>query len=227
VLTGEDVCAALDPLGTAEAGAARAALRGRVAGDDAAFDRLYPDHVRRLSWLHWTPVAVASRAAVLLAPEPGMRVLDAGAGPGKLCCLGALGHGGTWHGIELNPSLCAAATAAAARLGVADRTRFDAGDMHELDWRRYDSLYFYNPFEAVVFGGPATGDRWAAFADQVARTQARLAGLSRGTRVVTFHGFGGAMPPGFARAAVETIGDGELALWIKQRRPGPARVISG
>src|SRR5690242_21503485 len=32
------------------------ALRERVAIDDAAFDQLYPDAVRRLSIVHWTPV---------------------------------------------------------------------------------------------------------------------------------------------------------------------------
>src|SRR6185369_2785667 len=92
--------------GGAMKAAARAvleALRWRIPIEDLAFDRLYPDHVRRLSPVHWTTVPVALRAAALLAPEAGMRVLDIGAGPGKLCCVGALAYGGTWHGIELNP----------------------------------------------------------------------------------------------------------------------------
>src|SRR5882724_9352746 len=66
------------------------ALRKRNAVDDAAFDQLYSEDVRRLSGVHWTPVSVALRAVELLAPEAGMRVLDVGAGAGKLCCLGAL-----------------------------------------------------------------------------------------------------------------------------------------
>jgi hypothetical protein len=201
---------------TDEPRAVAAALRWRVPVDDAVFDRLYPDHVRRLSTVHWTPVAIAQRAAALLAPEPGMRVLDVGAGPGKLCCVGALGHGGTWHGIELNPTLVEAGAAAARRLGIERSTRFSAGDMCQLDWDRFDSLYFYNPFESLLFGGPADDDRWTVFADRVARTEERLSELSSGTRVVTFHGFGGEMPSSYALSFTEAIDDGELALWIKQ-----------
>jgi SAM-dependent methyltransferase len=194
-------------------------LRWRIPVEDLTFDRLYPDHVRRLSPVHWTPVSVALRAAALLAPEPGMRVLDVGAGPGKLCCVGALAYGGTWHGIELNPALVAAATTTAKWLEVDHCTTFDAGDMQQVDWDRFDSLYFYNPFETLLFGcGTADHASWAVFADQVARTEERLSELSAGTRVVTFHGFGGEMPSSFALAFTEAIGDGQLALWIKQPR---------
>lgn len=193
------------------------ALRWRVAVDDLTFDQLYPEHVRRLSPVHWTPVAVALRAAALLAPEAGMRVLDVGAGPGKLCCIGALAYGGTWHGIELDPALVAAATAVASWLEIDQRTSFHAGDMQQLDWDRFDSLYFYNPFETLLFGfGSADPKSWAVFADQVARTEERLSALSTGTRVVTFHGFGGEMPSSFALTFREAIGEGELALWVKQ-----------
>ena len=202
---------------TAIAGAVLTALRSRIAVDDAVFDQLYPDEVARLSGVHWTPVAVALRAAVLLAPEPGMRVLDVGAGAGKLCCLGAVSRPGTWHGIERDPALVAVATRIARWLEVSGRTRFDAGDALAADWRGYDSLYLYNPFESQRFGGGfAHAARGAGFAEQVARTEALLGGLAPGTRVVTFHGFGGTMPPGFALATLEDVDGGRLALWIKR-----------
>lgn len=198
------------------------ALRDRVAVDDAAFDRLYPDAVARLSMVHWTPVAVALRAAALLAPIAGMRVLDIGAGAGKLCCLGAVVHAGVWHGIERDPGLVAAATAIAERLEVGHCTRFAAGDALAADWRGFDSLYLYNPFESQRFGGGfarAAGD--AGFGEQVAATEARLGELAPGTRVVTFHGFGGEMPDDFALAQLEEVDGGELALWIKRSGPRP------
>jgi SAM-dependent methyltransferase len=201
--------------------AVRDALRDGAALDDEAFDQLYPEHIRRLSRVHWTPMEVAVRAAELLAPEPGMRVLDVGAGPGKLCCVGALTRGGTWHGIEIDPGLVAVAVAAARSLAVARRIRFHGGDMYGLDWQRYDSLYLYNPFESLLFSGAGRG---AVFADQVARAEQRLSALPAGTRVVTFHGFGGAMPSSFALRATERFGAGALALWVQQPgvRAGPA-----
>jgi predicted RNA methylase len=210
---------------TAGVGAVREALRARVPVDDPEFDRLYPEHVRRLSTVHWTPVSVALRAAELLAPEPGARVLDVGAGAGKLCCVGALACGGTWHGIEIDPALVAAATTTARRLEVDHRTWFEAGEMDQLDWGRYDSLYFYNPFESLLFGTARhAGDAgWVAFADQVARAEARLSELPTDTRVVTFHGFGGEMPSSFERTFVEAIGDAELALWVQQPRSRAGR----
>src|SRR3954452_18195742 len=65
------------------------ALRSGAAVPDAEFDRLFPDELRDRSYLHWTPVEVAVRAAELLAPSPrGIRVLDVGAGVGKLCLIG-------------------------------------------------------------------------------------------------------------------------------------------
>jgi predicted RNA methylase len=197
--------------------AVRDALGRRAAVEDREFDCLFPDHIRRLSVVHWTPVAVALRAAALLAPEPGMQIADLGAGPGKLCCIGALARGGAWHGIEQNPLLVAAAEALAVRLDAA--ARFVAADMMQLDWDRYDSLYLYNPFEADLFGaGRPDHAGWTAFADLVARTEERLSALSTGTRVVTFHGFGGELPSSFALAFSEAIGDGELALWIRRPR---------
>lgn len=202
---------------TAEARAVLTALRRRIAIDDAVFDRLYPDDVCRLSAVHWTPVSVALRAAELLAPEAGMRVLDIGAGAGKLCCLGAVSRDAAWHGIERDPALVAVAIRTARWLEADGRTRFDAADALESDWRGYDSLYFYNPFESQLFGGGfARAAGGAGFAGEVARAEARLGELSPGTRVVTFHGFGGEMPAGFARALAETIDGGELALWIKR-----------
>jgi SAM-dependent methyltransferase len=204
------------------AAAVLAALRARSALDDAAFDALYPDAVRRLSIVHWTPVAVALRAAALLAPIAGMRVLDVGAGAGKLCCLGAVIHAGTWHGIERDPALVAVAAEIARDLEVDHCTRFCAGDALTTDWRGYDGVYLYNPFESQRFGGGfARAAGGAGYAEQVAAAEARLAELEPGTRVVTFHGFGGEMPPEFALAELEEIEGGELALWIKRAGTGP------
>lgn len=224
-----DECAASDERGsisdvtchraqgmTDAATAVLASLHGEGEISDAMFDQLYPDDVARLSAVHWTPVGVALRAAELLAAEPGMCVLDVGAGAGKLCCVGAVCHAATWHGIEHDPALVAVAVRTAQRLEVADRTRFDAGDALDVDWRGYDGVYLYNPFESQLFGGGFARAAGPGFAEQVARTEERLAGLAAGTRVVTFHGFGGTMPPGFALAGLEDTGGGRLALWIKR-----------
>jgi hypothetical protein len=196
-----------------------AALRWRSAVPDRVFDRLYPKRVRELSSVHWTPVSVALRAADWLAPEAGARVLDVGSGAGKLCCIGAVARGGTWHGVERDPALVQVANAAAKRLDLQRSTMFSAGEMEVVDWRSFDSLYFYNPFAAILFGEApfAKAVRWSMLTDQIARTEAHLADLSVGTRVVTYEGFGGDIPDSYLLTQTEMIGDGRLALWIKQR----------
>ena len=202
-----------------------AALRWRSAVPDRVFDRLYPEQVRRLSSVHWTPVSVALRAAEWLAPEAGARVLDVGSGPGKLCFIGAVARGGTWHGVERDPALVQVANAAAKRLDLERSTKFSAGEMEMVDWSSFDSLYFYNPFAAILFGEApfAKAVRWSMLTDQIARTEAHLADLSVGTRVVTYEGFGGDMPDGYVLTHAEEIGNGQLALWIKQRSTRRAR----
>jgi SAM-dependent methyltransferase len=198
--------------------AIRQAMTWRVAIPDAVFDRLYQRPVRAMSAVHWTPVSVALRAAEWLAPEPGLRVLDVGSGAGKMCCIGALATGGRWIGVEREPSLVAAAERLATLLELGDRVRFIRGDMEQVAWSNFDSLYFYNPFELVLHDcvRAELPHRWALLATELERASDALADLPSGTRVVTFHGYGGDMPSGFALAAAERAAAGQLALWIKQ-----------
>jgi SAM-dependent methyltransferase len=208
--------------------AIREAMQWRIAIPDAAFDQLYRAPVRAMSAVHWTPVAVALRAAEWLTPEPGLRVLDVGSGAGKVCCIGALATEGRWVGVEREPTLVAAADALALKLELGDRVRFVCGDMEQVRWKDFDSLYFYNPFELVLYGGvPAElPHRWALLGNELERVAAALSELPSGTRVVTFHGYGGDMPSGFALAAAERAAAGHLALWIKQTtRRSPSRMI--
>ena len=180
---------------------------------DRAFDRLIPDNLRHLSVAHWTPVSVAVRAASLLCPTRHTRVLDVGAGVGKVCAIGALSNSGTWVGVEHHAALVGTANRLARALGISDRAKFLHADVFSIDWTEYDALYLYNPFELTLFDAPASRTV------QIARVQQRLAALPPSTRVVTFHGFGGVMPPTFSllyHERIPVVGL-DLALWIQRR----------
>lgn len=192
------------------------ALRRRGPVSDAEFDQVFPDELRDRSYLHWTPVAVAIRAAELLAPSPDVRVLDVGAGVGKVCLIGALVTGAMWWGIEQDAVQVAAANHAAWALDITPRTRFVHGDGSRLAWDEFDAFYFYNPFGTVMLAPHASPFvRYATIQSTLHRVEQRLAATRPGTRVATFYGFGGHLPAGFTRLAREPAGDDALELWVR------------
>jgi SAM-dependent methyltransferase len=209
---------------TRDALAVRDALAQRIAVSDAELDQVFPEELRDRSHMHWTPVAIAMRAAELLAPTPSARVLDVGAGVGKVCLVGALVTGATWWGIEQDPVLVAAAKHAAWALDVDRRTRFVQGDGSRLAWDEFDALYFYNPFSTLMLAPHASPFvRYATIQSTLRRIEQRLASARAGMRVVTYYGFGGKWPPGYTRILREPAGGDALELWIREDPAGHVR----
>ena len=193
------------------------ALRHRLVIEDPTFDRVFPAAMRFRSWLHWTPVEVALRAAALLAPGPRHKVLDVGCGVGKLCLVGAATSQASWFGIDRDLEMIRAAKTAATRLHVEHRTHFMCAEITSLDWSSFDSFYFFNPFAEILGAGP--GDALARRQRYVATiefVQQQLARAGRGTRVVTYYGIGGDMPRSYRLVHHERARENELCLWIKR-----------
>ena len=85
------------------------------------------------------------RDAEMCVPEPGTKVLDAGAGPGKFCLIGSLVTEGEFFGIEQRRTLVDTAREIAERYKIS-RVHFDCGNVIDFDWNPFDSIYLYNPF---------------------------------------------------------------------------------
>ncbi len=196
--------------------------RTRVVDADVAFDLELPRRVQTKAAIHFTPVAVARRAAQLLVDRAGMRVLDVGAGAGKFCLVAAREIPTcTFVGIELRPHLVHTARKLAQRLDVKN-VEFLDGDALSLDWSTYDAFYFYNPFGERVHETEHVLDRtidldpWT-FLPTVTAVGERLAAARLGTRLVTYHGFGAPPPHQYDLADSFPIATDRLELWIKQR----------
>jgi cyclopropane fatty-acyl-phospholipid synthase-like methyltransferase len=199
------------------------ALRHGSPLADPMFDLIFPAEQRLRSWVHWTPIDVALRASALLAVRPGARVLDIGAGVGKLCLIGALTTDASWFGIELDANMVDAARAAAALLGVEQRATFVRADATLVEWDTVDSIYLFNPFAEGLFAHASDPlERRDTYVAYVAAVQRRLHAAPGGTRVVTYFGFGGEMPPGYELVHRELARDDELCVWERRRRPTPA-----
>lgn len=196
---------------------ARRLERGEIVSD-RAFDEVYPLPVRQRSRLYWTPVEIAVRAAQMLAHEPGSTILDIGAGVGKFCLVAAAAVRSEVRGIEHRAHLVDVARAAAAKLGVTPS--FEHGSLDRLDMSGIGGVYLYNPFSENLCSPAERLDASVElsehrFRKDVAATELLLDRARVGTRVVTYCGFGGEMPDGYALIARER--QGQLELWVKDR----------
>lgn len=186
---------------------------------DFDFDRVYPPAIRAVSSSFWTPVAVAMRAAELLAPSPSSRVLDVGSGVGKLCTIGALVTRATFVGVEHRPHFVELAEQSARLLG-ARGARFLCKDAKAVRIEDYDALYFFNPFEENLWPPEDRLDASvqlspARYEAEVLQTERLLDAAPTGVRVVTYHGFGGKMPSSYRLLRSEYVHTGRLELWTK------------
>jgi SAM-dependent methyltransferase len=185
--------------------------------EDEKFDHVYPPHIRQLSGLFWTPVAVAAEAARLLVAKPATRVLDVGCGAGKFCLIAATVTDGEFTGVEQREELVTAARAAAAQLR-AGGVDFLHANVMDVAFADYEAFYIFNPFEEHLHGYRI--DKAVALAPELFKRYTnyvsdQLGKQPLGTRVVTYMGYADDIPACYD-CEVTFFGD-DLKLWIKNR----------
>ncbi len=190
--------------------------------NERSLENYLPADLQVKASMHFTPASLAREIAKLLAPAPGATVLDVGAGAGMFCIAAALARRRSrFVGVEWRPRLVGVATELAARFR-AHNASFVLGDALDLDWSAYDAFYLYNPFAEHVMESPFVIDRSVAleptrYEHYVTGVQDRLAAAPLGTRVATYHGFGGEMPPSYVLAEHHVYGADRVELWVKAR----------
>ncbi len=198
--------------------------------DDLYFDRIYPDWYRTRSRLHWTPLPVIRRALELLSggaskggdrhAAQGLRILDVGSGAGKFCIAGSvLLPGARLTGIEQRPHFVQLSRDITHHYAL-QRITWVLGDLVDIDWSLFDGVYLFNPFQEhktryqrIDHSIPLSD---ATYAEHIRKTERKLLTLRPGSRVVTYHGFGGVIPPRFRKIADEYCFRGPLQCWLKE-----------
>ena len=184
---------------------------------DRVFNSLYPKLIQEVAEKHWTPLAVAEKAAAFLAASPDAKVLDIGSGSGKFCLMAGHNHPlSLFYGIEQRANLVALSTDLAEKLKL-DNVFFICDNITNIDFSAYDSFYFYNSFYENITGTQKI-DFSVKYSEELYNYYNRflykqLAKRPAGTRLVTYHSFGSEIPPGFE--VVHTDYNEFLKFWIK------------
>ncbi|CAN5515515.1 hypothetical protein BH20VER1_BH20VER1_14380 [soil metagenome] len=203
---------------------AQEAAGGEVTDvEDEKFDLIYPEKIRRLSAIFWTPVRIAAVAAKLLVVKPETRVLDVGCGAGKFCLLGAQLTEGRFTGVEQRLHLVETARHAAAKLQL-DGVEFLHRNVLELSFADYEAFYIFNPFDENFYSSHRI-DQQVALAPELFRRYSayvadQLGERPHGTRVVTYMGYADEIPSCYS--CEQTAFGEDLKLWIKRREYDPS-----
>jgi SAM-dependent methyltransferase len=184
---------------------------------DVVFDDLYPEHIREMSAMHWTPVDIARKAGNFLA-IPNARVLDIGSGVGKFCLTAGFFHPGTiFYGVEQREELYNFAEIAKAEIDLSN-VSFIHGNLTDLDFSGFDHFYFYNSFyeniepdSRIDYAVKTSFELYHRYSRLVYEM---LDKKPQETRLVTFHAQDSQIPSGYQ--LVNNSYSSVLKMWIKE-----------
>jgi cyclopropane fatty-acyl-phospholipid synthase-like methyltransferase len=174
-------------------------------------------HIQEVAEKHWTPIAVAEKAAAFLAVSDDVKILDIGSGSGKFCLTAAHLYPQTlFYGIEQRPGLVSLSQELAKKLEL-ENVIFLCNNITKVDFSRYDHFYFYNAFYENIAGTQKI-DNDIIYSEDLYNYYNRylykqLDKMPAGTRLVTYHSFGKEVPKSFE--IVHTDYNEYLKFWVK------------
>lgn len=184
---------------------------------DRQFNKLYPQPMQVLARRHWTPLAVARKAAEYLAEADNVKILDIGSGVGKFCISAAYYRpNAQYYGIEQRQSLVDYADEARTMLGLHN-VQFVQGNFTQLNFKDYHHFYFFNSFYENLIGTERI-DESIAYSGELFKYYTRyfiqrLDEMPAGTKLVTYHSNDEEVPGSFNLVKADV--NGLLKYWIK------------
>jgi SAM-dependent methyltransferase len=185
--------------------------------NDAKLHQLYPEHIRSLARMHWSPLYITQKVVAFLSPNDKVKVLDIGSGVGSFCLAGAFYKPAvSFFGVEQRKKLVEHAETAQKKLGF-ENIQFIHGNFTQLDLNEFDHFYFYNSFFENLDGTDKI-DNEIVYSKELYNYYSiylynQLERLPLGTRVATYCSWGDEIPPSYRLA--ETHFNNLLKFWIK------------
>lgn len=184
--------------------------------EDVDFDKLYPEYIRKLSKIHWTPIEIAATAINWLASSSETKILDIGSGVGKFCILGGILSGAQFTGVEKRENLVQEANKALSKLSI-ENVNFIYSNITEINFIKYNAFYYFNPFCEQVASGDWI-DLNVSFSDKKHRMYEQyvfnqLSKMPLGTMLVTYCSQDFSPPPTYK--IHDMMFDGLLVLWAR------------
>lgn len=184
---------------------------------DAKLHSLYPEPMRPLARMHWTPLYIIQKVVSFLTPNDHVKVLDIGSGIGKFCLAGAYYKPtASFFGVEQRKNLIACAETAQKKLGFHN-VHFIHGNFTQLNLNEYDHFYFYNAFFENLDGTEKI-DNEIIYSNELYNYYSiylynQLEKLPVGTRIATYCSWSDEIPPCYQLA--ESHFNNLLKFWIK------------
>ena len=189
--------------------------------EETAFDQIFPPYYQYQSTVHWSSIQVARQIANWIEPLNRKSFIDIGCGVGKLCFLLRILTHYQIFGIEQRLKMVKIANKI-IEVNSFQNISIVQMNMLELNWDLHDIYYLYNPFqehitdvELCIIENDLEFDKknYAHYTSEVFR---QLTWAKPGKVLITFHGYGGSVPPKWRMVASRHIGNGDLTMWIKE-----------
>ena len=185
--------------------------------DDLRFNQLFPKNIQAKAARHWTPLEVAKAAADFLAPHNDVHVLDISSGIGKFCLAAAFHKPkAAFYGVEQRKDLTDYAFDVSCKFGIYN-VSFIHGNFTQLDFRQFDSFYFFNSFYENLKGTEKIDysiEHSLSLYNYYNRyLYKELEQKPNGTRIATYHSLQDEIPPCYY--VVKTEFSGLLKFWVK------------
>lgn len=188
---------------------------------DELWDSYLPKKFQLLSPYQWTPISVIERTWNYLSKDKVTSVVDLGSGVGKFCIYlsKVSNHSIDILGIENREELLKISESLKEIWNTPDVNFKNTDFLNEFP-TGHSHYFCFNPLYETMKGSHSIDSSKKKSAHQFLKDleilKQKLFLLSPGTKLITFHGFGGSYLPGFRIILKEEINSGEYLIWERE-----------